>query len=142
MEDIQSVIHAVQGSITLLTGLLDHTDHISFAFANVASDTLFSSAQDLIAAARSLLSTAHKGMQTVQDGGYSSRDTQPSHLALHFDGFTAYAHEHKPLHNQSAPMPQDPFMHRAACSPEARPSCYILVQAYALKERCCDLTSA
>jgi hypothetical protein len=122
MEDIQTAICAIRGNIVFLTSVLNNTDHISFTFANMASDTLFSSAQDLITAARTLLDTVHRGMQTVQDGAYSLCDTLPSHVAPQFDGITAYTHEHKPLIKQSAPMPQDPFMHHAACSPEAQPS--------------------
>jgi hypothetical protein len=86
MEDIQSTIHAIQANITMLTGLLKDVNHVSLAFADSASDKLFLSAQDLIAAARSLLATAlhnqHAPMprDSFMHCAASSPDMQPVHL--------------------------------------------------------------
>ncbi len=63
MEQIQSVIHSVEGHIMSLMELLDNVDHVNLAFADTASDTLFSSAQDLITVARNLLAMACQSSQ-------------------------------------------------------------------------------
>ena len=82
MEEIRSLIQHVEGHIMLLTGLLNSVDHVNLAFADTASDKLFSSAQDLITAARNLLAMAHRSTQMqhgpIANGVSTSTALMPS----------------------------------------------------------------
>jgi hypothetical protein len=116
IEDIQFAIRTIQGNIALLTGILNNTDHISVTFADVASDALFSSAQDLIVAARSLLATVRRSMQPVQDAAYSYHDPAPSQPSPYFDSLAAYTPE---IHGAvSPPDPQPSHLVDRVCSRE------------------------